>query len=212
MFGWAGDDREIADTEQRHLQGAGNGGSRQGKDIDLGLDLLNLLLVADPEPMLLVNDEQAQIVINHIFGEQAMSADDNIDLTGGQLLDDPPLIGSTAKAVDTFNGHWKTGHSFLKGLGMLLGQHRRRHQDSHLTPIFHHLEGGPHRNFSLAIPNITANQTVHRLLGSEVVNGFGNSLVLASSFIIGKGLFKLMKQLAGRRNVGPAAFPAGRRW
>ena len=45
---------------------------------------------------------------------------------------------------------------------MLLGQERCRNQDSHLPASLNRLEGGPHGELSLTVPDITADQSIHR--------------------------------------------------
>ena len=42
--------------------------------------LLHLSLCRDPEAMLLVDDHQPQIAEDHVFWQQAMGADDDIDV------------------------------------------------------------------------------------------------------------------------------------
>ena len=53
------DDRHIPQAGQSHVQRPGDWGGREGEHIHLFGQLLQPLLVGDPEPLLLVDDQQA---------------------------------------------------------------------------------------------------------------------------------------------------------
>ncbi len=74
------DEREIAQAGDGHLQRARDGRRGQRQDVDLRADLLDALLVRDAEALLLVDDEQAQVLEVHVLREQAVRADDDVDL------------------------------------------------------------------------------------------------------------------------------------
>ena len=57
----------IADPDQAHVQRAGNRGCRQRQNIYIFLELLDLLLMRNSEPLFLVNDQQSQILIHHVL-------------------------------------------------------------------------------------------------------------------------------------------------
>ena len=50
------------------------------------------LLVRDAEALLLVDDQQAEILEHHVLRQQAMGADDDVDLAGGEPREDRPSI------------------------------------------------------------------------------------------------------------------------
>ena len=79
------DHAHVAHVDQRHMQRARDrrGGERQ--HVYLGAQLLEALFMRDAEALLLVDDQQAQIGEGDIFGEQAMRADDDVDLAGGDV-------------------------------------------------------------------------------------------------------------------------------
>ncbi len=74
------DDREVADPHHRHVEGARDRGGGQGHDIHHGPERLEALLVLDPEALLLVDDQQPQILEGHILLQQAVGADDDVDI------------------------------------------------------------------------------------------------------------------------------------
>ena len=51
------------------------------------LHLLDPLLVRDAEALLLVDDQQAEIAELHVLRQQAMRADDDLDLAGFEILE-----------------------------------------------------------------------------------------------------------------------------
>ncbi len=54
--------------------------------MDLGFELLELLLVADAEMLLLVDHDQAEILERDRFSEQRMGADDDVDRAVGKAF------------------------------------------------------------------------------------------------------------------------------
>ena len=54
--------------------------------------------MGDAEALLLVDDQQAEVAKGHVLGEQPMGADEDVDLAGGQLLEDRRLLGLAAEA------------------------------------------------------------------------------------------------------------------
>ncbi len=63
------------------------GGERE--HVDVGLQLLDRLLVAHAEPLLLVDHEQSQALEADVLGEQPVRADDDVDLAVADAVDDP---------------------------------------------------------------------------------------------------------------------------
>ncbi len=64
----------------------------QGQDVDRGLELLDLLLVADAEALLLVDDEQAEVLEADVLGEEPVRADEDVDEALAAVLDDGLLL------------------------------------------------------------------------------------------------------------------------
>ena len=81
------DDRHVADADERHVQRPRNRRRRHRQHVDALAHLLDALLVRDAEPLLLVDDEQAEILEQHVLREQAMRADDDVDLAGGDAVE-----------------------------------------------------------------------------------------------------------------------------
>ena len=83
-----GERADIAQAQQRHVQRArdGRGGHRQHVDIDA--KFFEPLLMLDAEPLLFVDDHKSQILEVHIVAEEAVRADEDIDLALLGAFDD----------------------------------------------------------------------------------------------------------------------------
>ena len=81
-----GDDRQVLHPAQRHVQRARDRRRGHGQHVDLGAQLLQLLLVRDAEMLLLVDDDEAQVLERDALAEQRVGADDDVDLPVGQAL------------------------------------------------------------------------------------------------------------------------------
>ena len=78
------DGGEVADAAHGHVQGAGDGGGREGQHVHADEVLFQLLLVLDAETLLLVDDDKAQVVEPDVLGEEAVGADDDVHAAGLQ--------------------------------------------------------------------------------------------------------------------------------
>ena len=74
----------VADTGDRHVKGARNGRGGQGQHIDGRAKPLHVLFVFDAEFLFLVDDHQAKVVEGDVALNEAVSADDDVDLAFGQ--------------------------------------------------------------------------------------------------------------------------------
>ena len=73
------DGRQIAYPGKRHVQRARNGGGRERQDVDVRAKLFEPFLMADAEPLLLINNDQSQILELHPLLQKPMRADDDVD-------------------------------------------------------------------------------------------------------------------------------------
>ena len=116
------DDREVADAHHGHVEGARDGGGGQGHDVHHGPEGLQPLLVLDPEALLLVDDQQAEILEGHILLQQAVGADDDVDVSLFEPLQDTLLLRGGAEAREHLHGDRVILKALMEGLVMLLGQ------------------------------------------------------------------------------------------
>lgn len=118
-----------------------------------------------------------------------MGADDDINAA---LVDSPDgvrrIFRITGKQADA---HGEAGKPLLKGLIVLPGEKRRRHQHRHLLGIHHGLKAGPHGHLGLAIAHISQEQAVHDLSALHISLDLGDALGLPGGFLISKAVLKL---------------------
>ena len=102
-----------------------------------------------------------------------MRSDDDIDFATGRPFQNVRLLGVRPKTAQHLDGDRKSGHAFHERLVVLLAKHRRRHENRHLLAIEDSPKRRPHRDFRLAVTDVAAEQTIHRLVGLHVrQNGF----------------------------------------
>ncbi len=179
LLGRGGDRGHLADARHRHLQGAGDGGGGHGEDVDVGAELLQLLLVLDAEPLLLVDDDQAQVLELGLGGEEAVGADDEVDGAVPQPFEDGLGLGVGLEAGERPDVDRELAVALGERAEVLLDEEGGRDQDRHLLAVLDGLEGGTDRDLGLAVADVAADQAVHgdRLLHVLLDLGDGGELV-----------------------------------
>ena len=129
---------------------------------------LELLLVADAETLLLVDDDQAEVGELHVGAEQAVRADEDVDLPELQPADDVGLLLGRPEPADDVDGDGEVGHPLAEGAVVLVGQDGRRYEQGDLLAALDDLQRRPHRDLGLAEPDVAAQQAVHRAAEGEV--------------------------------------------
>ena len=187
-----GDDREIAHPGQRQLQRARDRRRTQRQHMDFGAQLLEALLVADAEMLLLVDDQKAEIPELDRFAEQCVGADHDIDRAVREvLLDLRQLLGrDQARGLRHIDG--KAAKPLGKRLGMLPRQQRGRHHHRDLLAVERDRERRAQRHLGLAEADIAADQPVHRTAAFEVLQGRGDGAKLILGLLIGKARAELV--------------------
>ena len=94
---WRGDNRQIAHAAHRHVQRTRDRRCGQGQDVDVGPHRLDALLMAHPEAVLFVDDQQPQIFPLHVALQQLVGADQDIDFTFACLFQNLRLLFGAAK-------------------------------------------------------------------------------------------------------------------
>src|SRR5690625_524950 len=152
----------ISQTRDREVYCPRNRCRGEGQDIDPLLQLLEPLLVSDPEPLFLIDDEEAKVFEDDIGLEEPMGSYHDIDFTtceGGEERLLLPLRPETREGLDP---NRIVGESLPEGMEVLLGEDRRRSEDCDLGAILYCLEGRSDRDLGLPITDIPTDQPVHR--------------------------------------------------
>ena len=160
--GRRGDDRDVAQPAHRHVQRARDRRRGQRQHVDLRAQLLEPLLVRDAEALLLVDDQQAEVLEAHVARQQAVRADDDVDLALRQRRDRLRLLGLAAEARQHGDAHREVREALGERDEVLLGEHRGRRQHRDLLAAQHRQQAGAQRDLGLAVADVAADQAVHR--------------------------------------------------
>ena len=71
--------RDVADAQQAHVQRPRDRRGRERQHVDRRAERLEPLLVLDAEPLLLVDDDQAQVLERDVLLQDPVRADQDID-------------------------------------------------------------------------------------------------------------------------------------
>ena len=131
----------------------------------------------DAEALLLVDDEEPEVAELDVLGEQAVRADDDVQLAFAQVLERLGLLGLRAEAAHHVDAHGERREPRAQRLEMLQREHRRRREHGDLLAVHHGLERGAHRDLRLAEADVAAHQAIHgdrRLhVALDVLDGAG---------------------------------------
>ena len=163
VLGRSLDHAHVAQADQRHVQRARNRRGRHGQHVHLLAHLLQPFFVAHAEALLFVHDQQAEVGELHVFREQAMRADQDVDFAGFHLLQNFFLLLRRAEAADHFDGDGKGGKALLESFVVLEGEDGGGRQHRDLLVVADGLESGAHGDFRLAVADVAAEQAIHGL-------------------------------------------------
>ena len=151
---WRRQGRHLADAGDRHLQRARDRGRAHREDVDVRLHLLERVLVLDAEALLLVDDHQAQVLEEHLIGEDAVGADHHVDRPLQQALQSEArlLVGLEARQRPHLDREAR--EALGERLEVLLHEQRRRHEHRHLLAVLDRLERGTDGDLCLAEAHI----------------------------------------------------------
>ena len=153
----------------------------------------------DAEAMFFVDDHQAEILELHVFLQQPVGSDNNIDNAFGGLLQYLRDLFRRQKPADHFDAHRVIAKAMAKGLQMLLRQDRRRRQHGHLLSAFDGEKCRAHRDFGLAVTDVAADQAIHRFSALHAREGLIDGPLLIGGFFIFEGGFEFSVQIIRRR-------------
>jgi hypothetical protein len=142
--------RHLADAGDRHLERARDRGRAHREDVDVRLELLQRILVLDAEPLLLVDDHEAEILEDHLLGEDAVRADHHVDGALQKARDDLARLLVGLEPRERTHLHGEAGEPLGERLEVLLDEQRRRHEHGDLLAVLDRLERGTHRDLGLA--------------------------------------------------------------
>ena len=162
-------------------------------------ELLDVLLVAHAEALLLVHHQKAQVLEAHVLRQQPVGADHQVAAAVGKLRQQPGGLPSGAEAAEHPDVHREAEKALQSRLVMLLGQHRGGHQDGGLLAVQHAFHHRPQGHLGLAVAHVPAEQPVHGHGGFHVRLDLRRTAELIVCLGIAEVLLKLPLPLAVRR-------------
>ena len=131
-------------------------------------ELAQQLLLRDAEPLLLVDDDEAEILRDRVAREDPVRPDQDVDLALAELGEHLLHVGGLAEARDHLDADREVAVALAEGVPVLLGEDRRRDEHQHLLPGDGDREGRAERHLRLAEADVAADEPVHRARRLEV--------------------------------------------
>ena len=156
------DHREVADPGQCHLERARDRAGGERENVDAMAHRLHRFFVAHAEPLLFVDDQQAQPLEVDVLGQQTVRAHHDVDRAVQETLDHLGRLGARQEPAQHLDSDRKAAVAVAERLKVLAGQQRGRHEDRRLAAVLDRLEHRPQRHLGLAEPDVAADQAVHR--------------------------------------------------
>ena len=180
------DGAEVAQARQAEIECARDRRGCHGQDVHIGSQVLQLLLVPDPEPLFLVDDDEPEIAEHNVPAEEPVRPDHDVDPTIGQVTQNGGLLGGGAESTEHLDGDGVLRHPLPEGDVVLLCEDGRRHEHGGLSLVQHGPEGGPHRHLRLPVAHVPAKQPVHRLRTLHVSEHVPDGLALVFGLTVGE--------------------------
>src|SRR5215213_4364755 len=107
-------------------------------------DMLSVRGMGVAGALLLVDDDEAEVAEADVFREQAVRADDDVDVARLDALDYLLLLLRRAEARDQLDGDGEGREARAEGLVVLIREHGGGREHRHLLRVHDGLEGGAH--------------------------------------------------------------------
>jgi hypothetical protein len=129
--------------------------------MDLRAQLLQALLVADAEMLLLVHDDERQVPELDRLTEKRVGAHDDVDCAVRQALLHLLHLGGGHEAGGLRHLEREAAETVAEGPVVLARQQGRGHHDGHLLARHGRHEGGTQRHLGLPEAHVAADEAVH---------------------------------------------------
>ena len=168
-FGRRLDDRDVAQAGERHVQRPRDRRRREREHVDLEPERAQQLLLGDTEALLLVEDDEAELLRDHVAREDAMGADEHVDLAGGEVGQHLLRLGRLPEPRHHLDVEREVAEALAERVPVLLGEDRRRAEHEHLPAVDGDGERGPDGDLRLAEADVAADEPVHRPRRLEIL-------------------------------------------
>ena len=207
------DHRDVAQARQRHVQRARDRRRREREDVDFEPQLAQQLLLRDAEPLLLVDDDEPELLRDHVSRQHAVRSEQHLHLAVGEPFEDLPNLGGLAKPRHHLDVDREVLEPLPECVPVLLGEHGRRRQDQRLLAVERDGEGRADGDLGLAEADVAADQPVHRARRFEILLDGLDRPLLVVGLPVGKAGLELLEPVGGQverhaRGVLPAGVEA----
>ena len=186
---------QIPGAQQRKLHRTGNRGGRKGQGIHRDLHGFEFFFGGDPKLLFFVNDQESQVFELDFGTNDFVGANQNINTTGFQILQNPFDFGRCSKTIQVINPYGQSLEPRSKGPRMLQGKDGGWDQDGGLFPVAGRLKGRPYSHLGFAKPHVTADQSIHGEGFLHVrFDRFGGFALIGGVFVQKRG-FQLVLQV-----------------
>ena len=179
LGGRRGDDRQVANAADGHVEGAGNGRGSERHDVDLGTQRAQAFFLPHAETVFFVDDHESEVFETEAGAQQLVCADEDIETAARQTFARAAHFGLCLQSRHHFDVHRPIGKAVAERLEVLLSEQRGRYQHDNLLVALDGYERCAHGDLGLAESDVAANEPVGGFLRCEVVDhGFDGTLLI----------------------------------
>ena len=162
------DDGQIHVAVQGHGEGAGDGGGGHHEDIGRRALADKFQALADPEPVLLVDDDETQVSKGDLFLKKGVGSDDEPGLSRlDGLVESRFLRGAQGPRQEDGDGTFKDG-KVLECVKVLSRENLRGGHEGNLEPVVQKKGGGDGGDNRFATAHVALEEAVHWPFGGDV--------------------------------------------
>ena len=164
------DDGDVEVSVDGEGQRSRDGGGRHDHDMGAVALFGQRASLPDPEPVLLIGDDEAQFIKPDVLGEERVGADDEVDVTVAQRRFDAFLFRRGRAARQQFDRDIGLPEELLHGREVLLREDLGGRHHGGLVPVLrrHIDEGSGHHG--LAGADVALDEAVHEEAALHVLN------------------------------------------
>ena len=163
------DDRDVAQTRERHVERPRDGRRGQREHVDLESEGAQELLLCDTEPLLLVEDDEPEVLRDDVAREDAMRPDEDVHLPVLEVREDLLLVGAAPEPRHHVDPHREVAIPLTERVPVLLRENRRRAEDERLSAVQRDTEGGAHGHLGLPEADVAAHEAIHGPIRLEIL-------------------------------------------
>ena len=171
--------RNVEVAEQRHRDRSRDGRGGHHQVMRIGAGLLQRRPLTHAELVLLVDHHQPELGERHVLLDDRLRADHQIDLAGGDQLQQGGTLGGRQSAGKLGAADLAGGQHPVERQGVLPGEHFRGGHQRRLVSVGDRQQHGVDRHDRLAAAHVPLQQPVHRHRAGHVGRNLRDRLLLA---------------------------------